>query len=57
MEMYRQPGMSLTELSIRTGLSSITIRNIIKDEPGYRAIAHARLRNKGRGEKERYEDV
>ena len=57
MEMYREPGMSLTELSVRTGLNSVTIRNIIKDEPGYRAIASARLRNKGRGEKERYDDV
>ena len=57
MEMYREPGMSLTELSVRTGLNSVTIRNIIKDEPGYRSIASARLRNKGRGEKERYDDV
>lgn len=57
MEMYREPGMSLTELSVRTGLNSVTIRNIIKDEPGYRKIAAARQRNKGRGEKERYEDV
>ena len=57
MDMYREPGMSLDELSAQTGISSITIRNIIKDEPGYRAIAYARLRNKGRGEKERYDDV
>ena len=57
MEMYREPGMSLTELSVRTGINSVTIRNIIKDEPGYRAIASARRRNKGRGEKERYDDV
>lgn len=57
MDMYREPGMSLDELSVRTGLNSITIRNIIKDEPGYRKIAAARQRNKGRGEKERYEDV
>lgn len=50
LKMYREPGMSLDKVSVRTGISPMVIRNIIKNEPGYREAAAARLHNRERSE-------